>query len=413
MNLKINKIEIISMFFFGLLFYPRFLDYLNDEKILKIIYGLQAILSILFLGMFFLKKFIQKNLCFDKNIFLLVAFFLSYMFSDYMNNTTFDSISVLLRKILTILGIYSFLNLYYPRFKKNVLQGIYIYLLLILFINIICFIMFPTGLTSMNMVNDMGYIVWSDRMNFLDADNRISFYVLLQLFITHVYINNYPLEKNKIIKVSYAVGLLNIFLSKSGSGIIAILVFMLIMIFDKYNLTFLKKFDWKKISVFIFFVLLFVFGKLNFIITQISSLMGKGVTLHGRTVIWKQAIDKISQSFLFGYGTGDEGALFHIGNYTWYAHNQYLDILIQGGITALLLFIWCLLCYSKKIYLRSSRKENNVYIAILSSFLILGLVEHFLLRNYYQFFVFILLAYTNSYTRSKENNVGGNTIEYA
>ena len=114
------------------------------------------------------------------------------------------------------------------------------------------------------------------------------------------------------------------------------------------------------------------------------------------------AIEKIGKSPIFGYGTLEGGALFNVGTYTWYAHEQYLDLWLQGGILALISFI-CMIVFTHKKARNTMDRANYInFVAVLMAFLTMGIVEHFILRNYYQFWIFICIAFAET-TRKGRN----------
>lgn len=73
----------------------------------------------------------------------------------------------------------------------------------------------------------------------------------------------------------------------------------------------------------------------------IRVLLGKSVDLTGRTDIWDTALPILGRSPLLGYGINDSFGAFVPGaaGLLWQAHNQYLQIIHDGGLVALGLFL--------------------------------------------------------------------------
>ena len=77
----------------------------------------------------------------------------------------------------------------------------------------------------------------------------------------------------------------------------------------------------------------------------IVNILQKDLTLSGRTYIWASAIENILKKPILGYGTTRGGRLsiqsYSIGlnTYTFFSHNVFLEVLVQGGIVATVFFI--------------------------------------------------------------------------
>mgnify|MGYP000868373373 FL=1 len=88
--------------------------------------------------------------------------------------------------------------------------------------------------------------------------------------------------------------------------------------------------------------LLVVFARVQvFFAEQIEELLGKSVSLTGRTDLWDAAFPILADSPLFGYGINSDFGNFIPGpeGLLWQAHNQYLQIAYDGGLAAVGLFI--------------------------------------------------------------------------
>lgn len=73
----------------------------------------------------------------------------------------------------------------------------------------------------------------------------------------------------------------------------------------------------------------------------LGNVFGKSVTLTGRTEIWDLALGIIAESPIFGYGVNDSFGAFvpWRGDLYWQSHNQWIQILYDGGFAALVLFV--------------------------------------------------------------------------
>ncbi|NDR53752.1 O-antigen ligase family protein [Actinomyces sp. 565] len=75
--------------------------------------------------------------------------------------------------------------------------------------------------------------------------------------------------------------------------------------------------------------------------TALGHLFGKSASLTGRTDLWDAAYPILAESPLLGHGINYEFGAFIPGanGLTWQAHNQYLQLMYDGGLAAVLLFL--------------------------------------------------------------------------
>ena len=123
-----------------------------------------------------------------------------------------------------------------------------------------------------------------------------------------------------------------------------------------------------------------VSGEESLIGTLISRYTGKEITFTGRTYIWGKALSSIVSSPFFGNGymTGDEMAVYfdnNISSAMRSTHNMYLQLLFDGGLVALLLFLGNIINSVKQIV--NNRNKNYVFgiSVVLVIVLINGLFE--------------------------------------
>lgn len=78
--------------------------------------------------------------------------------------------------------------------------------------------------------------------------------------------------------------------------------------------------------------------------------LGKSITLTGRTEIWDRALEIVSRSPITGYGiNGTVGAFVPYLGRLWQAHNQFIQLLYDGGIIAVVLFLALILICGRGI----------------------------------------------------------------
>ena len=127
---------------------------------------------------------------------------------------------------------------------------------------------------------------------------------------------------------------------------------------------------------------------------QIEGLLGKSVTMTGRTDLWDAAIPILADSPLFGYGINSQFGAFipAFKGLLWQAHNQYLQIAYDGGLVAVGLFIALLWTASARA--DASRCSDHVraaFIAVYTAMSVMSVSEIYV-YNMGMFYLFPFLA---------------------
>lgn len=146
----------------------------------------------------------------------------------------------------------------------------------------------------------------------------------------------------------------------------------------------------KKLNIYIFTLVFFV---LDFLITifgtkfnllgYVASLFGKDPTFSNRTFIWANAVSKISQSPIFGFGADN---MVSGGTHMLQAHNQWLNIAIEGGYISLALFLMGIFASMYALY---KAKNYRWYrpVAICISAMLIGSISE--IQTYVPFIYFV------------------------
>lgn len=127
---------------------------------------------------------------------------------------------------------------------------------------------------------------------------------------------------------------------------------------------------------------------------QIEGLLGKSVTMTGRTDLWDAAIPILADSPLFGYGINSQFGAFipAFKGLLWQAHNQYLQIAYDGGLVAVGLFIALLWTTSARA--DASRCDDRVRAALIAVYTAMSVmsVSEIYVYNMGTFYLFPFLA---------------------
>lgn len=282
------------------------------------IYQIWQISSIgVLLLLFFLKN---KQIQIGWAIGLFSVYQMIILFSSVFNNGISPGIiAVIIASLLIFILLQT--DLYY-----EIISAVSIIVALTLLIN------FSTMLQNRGAVN---------AEFFIGGKNALGIFLIPGIFL--LLINS--LEKNgkvgKFTLFLIAFSLITVFIGSSGTGIVVAfcaLLFLLLAI----------KFKPKKtiyLGVIIAIYALFLLFSDDFFLTdfwiKVTDLLGKDSTLTARTTIWNIAKGLIKDNWLFGAGRGVE--LSYVNTWgerqtIYEAHNFILEILMEGGIIALLLF---------------------------------------------------------------------------
>lgn len=136
----------------------------------------------------------------------------------------------------------------------------------------------------------------------------------------------------------------------------------------------IKKFN-IVIFTFIFFILdvvVTILGSQFNILGTVAGLFGKDATFSNRTFIWSKAVQKISSSPIFGCGADN---LVSGGTHMLQAHNQWLNIIIEGGYVSFALFLIGLFISVSILYKSKAERWYKPLVICISAILIGSLAE--------------------------------------
>lgn len=104
----------------------------------------------------------------------------------------------------------------------------------------------------------------------------------------------------------------------------------------------------------------------------IVDILGKDMTFTYRTSMWDSAIRIISESPLWGYGfVSNDWYITHMSSTAVGPHNIILSILIQGGIIALILYLYIVFLTFREILVIKDRMANIILCSICILFLMM------------------------------------------
>ena len=378
--------------FFLLIFYPKAIDYSHSPAV-AFIRSAYLALPYVFLPILII-FFWNCNKTARKLYYGVLLFQTTFLVSNLINGVDRSAILIWYKNcawiMFSVIVICSGLHYNPYRFLSTLRD----FCNTICILNLLLMILFPNGIATIEMINTKWNVVsWTDSVAFIDVDNRLSLFFLVTIFVNAI------CQYYKYKKISkwfcLIVPLVSILLAWSGTGVLAIAWLYIYMMFatKKYMAKILSSY-WifaAYVVVFLAFVIFQKFGVFEFIIVNV---LHKQMNLSNRTTIWAYYLVQIIQQPFFGFGTADGGALFNWDGTVWYAHNQVLDILVQGGIVSLCVFLFLVIFVKKHVDRRNSNYNKGMFNAVLLAFLIVGIAEHFLVRFNMCFYAFLAIAYS-------------------
>ena len=365
-----NSKFMLFLIFFILLKPGSFSEYTAWKNIGNIINILR-----LFMCMWCLFYFLLRRCKIDKFMLFIILCYCSLLFSTFYFKQSY------LNLIYEFVSILSWIVLFKINMLDNkdkfltTLENTFFILLLINFITII---LFPGGF----YLNSSGY----SGNYFLGYDNNLITYIFPALALS--FTNS--LNKNgKIVLKSIfllIISFCSIIFTWSATGIVSMVI--MIALFLVYTIN-KKDFPIKKYIV----VALILFIGIVFLRFQnifsfiIEGWLKKDLTFTGRTYIWDIFISEIKKSILIGHGIVDSKYLILTLN-AGHAHNYFLQILYQGGLLTLSMFLGFFFSAINKVKNCNEKKYVGI---VIFTYLISFIFEAYSLTN--MFIIVLLLAY--------------------
>lgn len=375
-SLKVSWKTVILMVGIIALIEPKYFDTIN--WIDNIFIGLKVITALIVICLFFLQH--QRRVSFI--IFLIIAYegillvstiLFGGDFKDYFLGCAYLVIFSILTELMIEKDVECYIH------TLSFILTAYSY------INLLSFFLWPDGL----YVNDFMWPCY-----FLGYRNVANSFLVPAsgIIVLNSYIKNDRLTMSAVLGV-FSGFLFNI-LTWSVTGIIAFSIFFLGLFFlEKTKLWGIIKLKYIIAGGLLVFYLLVIVRFQTLFSSFFVNVLHRNVTLTGRTELWDKLLILISQSFLLGKGVQGRESFVQMTGLRWanMAHNQFIQILVEGGMVALALFVTIMFIvgiqYDKKI----KTNKYNVICLCISVFLIVFQAEVY--TSFYLFFAVFIIAF--------------------
>lgn len=215
-----------------------------------------------------------------------------------------------------------------------------------------------------------------NRVYFLGGKNSIIMFALPTIFYN--YLSSY-LKNGKLTlfnKTMIFISVISPLLCSSTTGfLVACLVVISLLLQNKLKINF-------KCLYIIYFILLIVilnierFGDINFFNDLVVNKLNKDLTFTGRTNIWYTSFELI-KSNLLGFGRGNT-ILSELFNGINECHNIFIQLLFDGGVPALFMFLYYFyICHKSNVQINDANRNKLIQFAkiVIFAFMFLGLTE--------------------------------------
>lgn len=141
-----------------------------------------------------------------------------------------------------------------------------------------------------------------------------------------------------------------------------------------------------------------------------EKVLNKSATLTDRVLLWDRAVAIVREKLLFGHGMAENGNFVPgpaslNANALWQAHNQWLQILYDGGLLTLVTFLQLIFMSHRGLDSTCARRPRAALLAGMFSIFVMMTVEIFSYTPY--FFLLIFIGYyANSLQQVDEVRIG-------
>lgn len=198
------------------------------------------------------------------------------------------------------------------------------------------------------------------------------------VFSTIIILTNYKKFSKTVFKqymyyILIAIGIVSVYKAFTRTGWIALLIGFTIYLFSKKRINDRLKIIFTIMIIGVIFLIIEqerlyiiqnrIFGRFDVQKKHYSQI--DNIT-SSRSILFNVAFETIKEAdfmeLFFGYGTTKGKKTFtNYINREMVAHNEFLEIIISGGLTALFLFIWILILIKKLVYVPKNFRAIDVF----------------------------------------------------
>ena len=333
----------------------------------------------------------------------IIALHLCYLYSTIIHADT--SLSRWFIISMPVIATITFLEI--SCMQRSMLKFLYTTLILLTIyniLNLLSILVYPNGLYDARGIGEFGitafgnmttayYFLGYQKGHIFFQLSACGFSLLFEL-LTKKNIGSY-FYLNLVISIISSI----VMMSVSGTIVLLIVGFLLLKCMYKiFHMVSLLRIIGLVFLVWVSIVVL----RIQEFFTNILGLVGKDLTLTGRTIVWDVGIEKFLENPLTGLGIiSSERAydLFHFG--VGSVHSLFLEVLFYGGVLAGSCFMLLLLIiiYNSNLLDKSNKVSYGLKV-IISAFLVLFLFNSGQQKTFLYLFM-VLPCYLNNFLKNE------------
>ncbi len=351
------------------------------------IYFVLQILS----GSTILMLYLKKDKISKINIYNAL-FCLILLLSTYINN---GNIMGCIKQIIMIMTISLLFEYGLKNNTKTFFKSISNYFSLLILINFISILMYPSGMYTTTLNYTDNWILGYRNLHIL--------YIMLGLLFSYLISIIYYKKLRFRDYVLTLISTVSLFIADSGTSKIGILIILVGCILPKILNN--RIFNIKSYTIaYIVSCVSIIFLRIqNYFEHLIVDILHRNLTFTGRTYIWDYIIKYINQKPMLGYGKEYiEYRLYKTSHWpSSHAHNLILEILYQSGIIGLISYLIIAYNSFKQLYIYRNSKVSKIISLFIFAYMIMLLTEFY----NFEFTIYLfVLGYNVKYLIEGDNN---------
>lgn len=337
--------------------------------------------------------------------FLILLQIILYGISTLLNSRDFYT---LIATFIPLLAICMLSEIQIKKNCKRYLKCLSIIIFFEILINFIFICLYPRGVYGEGIYGSYKY--------FLGYDNYSALFINLGMIIILLY--NY-ISKGKLTFLGIITILIVLFsymitwtVTPMIGALVAGILVILVLKFHINKVSWINKLINFK-SVFFasiaFFVAIVIFRIQDNFAYLIVNILHKDLTFTGRTLIWDKSLEQFFSSPWIGIGITDYNVRLATLN-IYHAHCTLLNILMEGGVFVLAIYISMLYYVSKKM---DKIKNTTLYWILLIGFIAYFIITSFdVLKISHTFYILLAIAVSSPQIQEMMSNEKNSRINY-
>jgi len=385
-NFRVSKNSIIFTFFTLIILMPA---YIADQlSIIKILSNVVAVCMVLFI--------IKERVKLSKFGMTVSVYYLYIVINGFLHGQGEIHFLISTVKMLLFLCVVDIALT--KRYEKTI-SILYVIFLIVTIVDILSVFLFPDGLyqttTTWNQWSSSVIEGW-----LLGNKNNHIVWYLTTIYLSYIKYRMTGLKKHEV--TWYLVmlfTLVTVIRIQSSTSIVATIIADIGILYFHFRKRQRIHVNMVMVgSVYAIIQIAIFMGSITFLQPIINGLLGKDLTFSGRATAWMNAGIYICQKPVFGWGQmTEESSRRLLGSVALVnAHNQWLQILWEGGIIQLLLLFVVFAVLIRKIQECKEKEISDISI-ILFTVVLIAMAFEVELGNLVSWVLIALCYHTNSY----------------